>query len=73
MTTFEIGRICSKTRGKEAGEKCIVVDIIDENYVMIDGPKTKRRRCNIRHLEPTDKTAKIKKGAKGKELEKALS
>ena len=33
MVAFEVGRVCTKVRGREAGEKCVVVDVVDENYV----------------------------------------
>jgi LSU ribosomal protein L14E len=68
MSIIEVGRICVKTRGREAGKKCVIVDIIDENYVLVTGPKdvngVKRRRVNILHIEPTDKKININKGSK---------
>jgi large subunit ribosomal protein L14e len=70
--TLHIGRVCKKTRGKEAGEVAVIVDIIDENYALVDGPSIKRRRCNFGHLEPTDKVVDIKKGATHEEVVKAL-
>ena len=57
---FEIGRLCIKIAGRDANKKCLVVDIIDDNFVLIDG-QTRRRKCNIIHLEPLDKVVKIKK------------
>ncbi len=76
MPAIEIGRICVKIAGREAGRKCVIVDIIDENYVLITGPKSisgvKRRRCNINHLEPLDKKIDIPKGASDEEVIKAL-
>jgi len=76
MPVIEIGRICVKTRGREAGSKCIIVDIIDDNFVLVTGPKKvsgiKRRRLNIAHLEPTDKKIDIQKGATDEEIEKKL-
>lgn len=60
---IEVGRICVKTAGREAGKYCVVVDIVDENFVIITGPKdvtgVKRRRCNIKHLEPTPEKVDI--------------
>lgn len=47
---IEVGRVCVKIAGKEAGRKCVIVKIIDKNFVLIDG-EVKRRRCNIDHLE----------------------
>ena len=77
MPIIEVGRICVKTRGREAGKKCVIVDIIDENYVLVTGPKdvsgVKRRRVNILHLEPTDKKININKGASDEEVKKALT
>ena len=53
MASIEVGRVCIKTAGREAGEKCAIVEIIDENYVEVVGEAVKNRRCNINHLEPT--------------------
>lgn len=69
---MEIGRVCIKIAGKEAGKLCVVVDKLDRNFVIIDSPYVKRRRCNIRHLEPTEHVIKISKGAESKEVEEAL-
>lgn len=67
MPAIEIGRICVKTAGREAGKKCIIVDVIDKNFVLITGPhqinKVKRRRANIKQLEPTTEKVEIEKGA----------
>ena len=76
MPAIEIGRICVKIAGREAGRKCVIVDIIDENFVLITGPKSlsgiKRRRCNTNHLEPLDKKIDISKGASDDEVLRAL-
>jgi len=64
---FEPGRICLKIAGREAGKYAVVVEKIDDNFVLITGPKTitgvKRRKCNIDHLEPTANTFDIKSKA----------
>lgn len=76
MPAIEVGRICVKIAGREAGRKCVIVDIIDENYVLVTGPKkvngVKRRRCNINHLEALDKKIDIGKGASDEEVAKVL-
>ncbi len=59
---IEIGRVCIKIAGRDSGKKCVIVDILDDNYVLIDG-STRRRKCNIIHLEPSNETIKIDKGA----------
>ena len=59
---IEIGRICVKTAGRDAGKKCVVVDVIDEKTALIDG-ETRRKKCNVMHLEPTATKIGIKKGA----------
>ena len=77
MPAIEVGRICVKLAGREAGRKCVIVDIIDENFVLITGPKSltgvKRRRVNIKHIEPLDKTIDIPKGASDEEVLKAIA
>jgi len=64
---IEIGRLCMKTAGRDARKKCVIVDIIDKNYVLIDG-ETRRKKCNINHVEPMDKVLDIKKGASHKQI-----
>jgi len=73
---IEVGRVCVKTMGREAGKKCVVVDVIDENFVLITGPKSisgvKRRRVNIKHIEPTPYKLEIAKGATDDEVVNAI-
>jgi large subunit ribosomal protein L14e len=53
---IEPGRVCIKKCGRDAGKKCVVINIIDERFVEIYSPIRKRvRKCNIMHLIPTDK------------------
>ncbi len=68
---FQVGRLCVKIAGRDAGKKCLIVEVLDDNFVMIDG-QTRRRKANIRHLEPLDKQLNIKKGASHKEVVDAL-
>jgi large subunit ribosomal protein L14e len=76
MPAIDIGRVCVKLLGREAGKKCIIVDIVDKNFVLITGPKqlngVKRRRVNASHIEPTEKKVDIKRGESDEELIKAL-
>lgn len=76
MPAIEIGRICVKTTGRESGKRCVIIDIIDKNFVLITGPSSKtgirRRRVNIRHLEVTEEKIKIDRGASDEETAKAL-
>jgi len=76
MPAIDIGRICVKLTGREAGKKCIVVDVVDKNFVLVTGPKqlngVKRRRVNINHIEPTEHRVNIRRGEVDEELLKAL-
>lgn len=69
----DIGRLCIKLAGRDAGKKCVIVDHLEDGKVLIDG-ETRRRPCNIVHLEPLNKVLSIKKGAShtdvAKEFEK---
>lgn len=64
---MEVGRICVKTAGREAGRYCVVVKVLDDNYVLIDG-NVKRKRCNISHLQLLPIKIKIKEGAETEEV-----
>ncbi|MCE4614928.1 MAG: 50S ribosomal protein L14e [Desulfurococcales archaeon] len=76
MPAIEIGRICIKVKGREAGRKCVIIDIIDENFILISGPKSisgvRRRKANVNHIEPTGKKVEIERGASDEEIAKAL-
>ncbi|UJG39751.1 MAG: 50S ribosomal protein L14e [Candidatus Heimdallarchaeum aukensis] len=76
MTAIQIGRIVVKTAGREAGKKAIIADLIDQNYVLITGPKdltkVRRRKVNVGHIELTDKVVSIKRSASDDEIIKAI-
>ena len=76
MPAIEVGRICVKITGREAGKKCIIVDVIDKNFLLITGPKqvngVKRRRVNVSHVEPTEKKVNMSRGESDEEIMKAL-
>jgi len=76
MPAIEVGRICVKIAGRETGRKCVIVDLIDKNFVLVTGPKSltgvKRRRSNINHLEPLSEKVDIKRGASDEEVIEAL-
>jgi large subunit ribosomal protein L14e len=76
MPAIEVGRICAKLTGREAGKKCVIVDVMDKSFVLISGPKkvtgVKRRRVNVNHVEPLQDKIEIKRGASDEEVEEAL-
>lgn len=72
MSVYDIGRICIKTMGREAGNYCVVVDIIDKNYILVDGLTIRRRRVNYKHVEPIAEMVELKKGSDHKTVEAAI-
>jgi large subunit ribosomal protein L14e len=72
VSAIQVGRICVKRQGREAGQKCVIVDVIDESFVLITGPKAvsgvKRRRVNVKHLQPLDDRLQISKGASDEDI-----
>ena len=76
MPAVEVGRICVKLLGREAGKKCVVVDLADKSFVLITGPKevtgVRRRRANVNHIEPLQDSIEIKRGASDEEVVEAL-
>ncbi|MEM0149003.1 MAG: hypothetical protein QXZ38_02095 [Candidatus Micrarchaeaceae archaeon] len=52
MALIEVGRVCIKKYGRDAGSKAVITKIIDRNFVNIISEKRKKeRRCNVKHLE----------------------
>ena len=76
MPVIEVGRICVKLTGREAGKKCVIVDVIDKSFILITGPKAvtgvKRRRANINHVEPLQEKIAIARDASDEEITGAL-
>ncbi|TFF96382.1 50S ribosomal protein L14e [Candidatus Thorarchaeota archaeon] len=76
MALYEVGRVCVKTMGREAGSYCVVVETEDDSFVVVTGPKhisgVRRRSCNPRHLEPLDHMLPIKSGDDDEAVEKAI-
>lgn len=72
----EIGRIAVKVAGREAGKKCVVVDILEKNFVLVTGPREltgiRRRKANIAHLAFTPHKIEIQRNADDEEVMKAL-
>ena len=69
--TIEIGRVVVKIAGRDAGKKGVIVDILGGNYVLVDG-ETRRRKCNVLHIEPLTQTVKIGKNASHEDVSKIL-
>lgn len=76
MPAVEVGRICVKLSGREAGRKCVIIDVADKSFVLVTGPKRvtgiKRRRANVNHIEPLQDKLDVKRGASDEEVEEAL-
>ena len=54
----ELGRVCLVTYGEESGKLATVVDVIDNNRVLVDGPASitgvKRQAVNLKRIQLTD-------------------
>ncbi|MDW8044035.1 MAG: 50S ribosomal protein L14e [Nitrososphaerota archaeon] len=72
----QIGRIAVKKRGREAGLKCVVVDVVKDDMLLVTGPKdvsgVRRRRVNVMHLAFTPHRVRIRRGATDEEVKRAL-
>ena len=76
MPAIEVGRICVKQFGREAGKKCVIVDVMDKSFVLVTGPKkvtgVRRRRANLNHVEPLQTKIEITRGASDEEVTSIL-
>ncbi len=72
VPAFEVGRVCVKTSGRDAGKRCVVVDLMDKNFALVTGPKqvsgVRRRRVNVNHLKPLEEKIAIEKGATDEQI-----
>jgi large subunit ribosomal protein L14e len=72
MAVLEIGRVCLKIAGREAGKYAVVVKPAgkskdEKSFVFVTGPRlltgVKRRKCNIDHLKATEYKLEIAEDA----------
>lgn len=64
--------MCLKTQGREKGNKCVIIDVIDRNFVVVTGPEVRRRRANMDHLMLLDETVEIQRNASDEEVTSIL-
>ncbi len=61
MVSIEKGRVCKKTSGRDKGKRCVVVNVTEDHYVeVLCKGRKKRRKCNRKHLDPTDGVVEVK-------------
>lgn len=76
MAVIDVGRVCRKIAGREAGRLCVVVRVVDDNFVEVTGPKdltgVRRRRVNVKHLVPLPVRLDVAEGAGDEEVLNAL-
>jgi large subunit ribosomal protein L14e len=68
---FDVGRVCIKIAGRDAGKKCVIVKHVEGKFYLVDG-ETRRRKCNNLHLEPTGQVLSISEDASHSEIAKAF-
>ena len=72
MSIYEVGRLCVKLAGRDAGKKCVILEQFDNTYVLVDGA-TRRKKVNIKHLEPLAEVIKLKNNASHEEVKAAFA
>lgn len=67
-----MGRIVQITHGPDTGKLAIIVDILDHNRALIDGPMTgvARQILAFKHLRLTKIVVKLPRGAREKTVKK---
>ncbi|MDE1855810.1 MAG: 50S ribosomal protein L14e [Candidatus Micrarchaeota archaeon] len=52
MALLEIGRVCIKKYGRDAGAKAVITKVVGKNMVhVVTSVRLKERKCNVDHLE----------------------
>ncbi|MBU0761645.1 MAG: 50S ribosomal protein L14e [Candidatus Altiarchaeota archaeon] len=63
MALLDVGRVCRKTSGKDAGTFCIITGKDKDNFI-VAGADDKPQKISWKHLEPTHIVASGKDAAK---------
>ncbi len=59
---LEVGRLCVKIAGRDAGRECVILDLVDNRFALVDGA-VRRKKVNLAHLEPLDRMIEIEQNA----------
>ena len=72
---IEVGRVCYMRMGDHTGKSCVVVDLVDQKHLLVDGPHCGMQRCVVRlnQLTITDLKIKIPRGCGTKVVRAALT
>lgn len=68
---METGRICLKIAGRDGNNPCVIIEKVDNTYVIVDG-FVRRKKVNMKHLEPTKVILKITNSITHAEIVKLL-
>lgn len=68
---MEVGRLAVKLAGRDAGKKCVIVEVLKNNFVTIDGA-TRRRKCNLAHLFMLNDKVDVNEKASHEDVKNAL-
>ncbi|KAH3769835.1 hypothetical protein DPMN_171112, partial [Dreissena polymorpha] len=68
----EIGRVAYIAYGDDKGKLCVIVDVIDQNRVLIEGPCTNvtRKQVNLKALQLTQFVLKVPRSGRQKVVRK---
>jgi len=70
----EIGRVVLINYGPERGKLAVIIDVIDQNRALVDGPSdvtgVARQSIKLRYISLTDLKVDIPRGARLKKLKK---
>jgi len=75
--TVQIGRVCLINYGPSAGKLCTILDVVDQNRALVDGPASvtgvARQTVNFRSLALTPLTVAVPRSARPSTLAKLLA
>ena len=59
---MNVGTLCIKLAGRDAGKRCVILNTAQQGRVLIDG-ETRRRECNIHHLQSLNQIVSVNENA----------
>lgn len=60
MALIEVGRVCIKKYGRDAGSRAVITKVLDKNFVnIVTAIRQRERRCNTNHLEFLNEVIKV--------------
>ncbi|HHQ44525.1 MAG TPA: 50S ribosomal protein L14e [Candidatus Altiarchaeales archaeon] len=72
MAIMTVGRVCRKTKGRDALETCVILDTKGKK-ALVEGENARKKEVSFAHLEPTPHMLDVDGKTSSKKIAESLA